>query len=159
MIRLAEKKDLDLIISILLEAKKRMYFNNIYQWLDNYPNIDVVKKNIENKVVYLIDEVATITLDVNKEEYLKPLEKYTTGNYLMIHRVAVKDNVIGKGYGYKLFNLAKDIARSKNKDSLVVDTHITNYIMQRLIDKNNFKYLGLVNIENSGQRIAFEYKV
>lgn len=159
MIRIAKDKDLDLVVNILLEAKNKMYENNIHQWPKHYPNKEIVIDNIKKGIVYILDDVATITLDPMPQGYFSDINNYIKDNYLTIHRVAVANSAIGKGYGYKMFELAKEVALNQKKDSIMVDTHIENFIMQRLIEKNNYKYIGLVAIKNSGQRLAFQYVI
>ena len=37
-----------------------------------------------------------------------------------------------------------------------MDTHEDNISMQRLLEKNNFKYCGIIYLEDGNKRIAFE---
>lgn len=41
-------------------------------------------------------------------------------------------------------------------DIIKVDTHEENISMQKLLKKNNFKYCGIIYLEDKSKRIAFE---
>ena len=40
--------------------------------------------------------------------------------------------------------------------SIKVDTHKDNISMQKLLRKNDFKYCGIIYLEDGSERIAFE---
>ena len=40
--------------------------------------------------------------------------------------------------------------------NLKIDTHRDNIVMQHLLDKNGFKYCGVVYLENGSERIAYQ---
>ena len=48
------------------------------------------------------------------------------------------------------------LAFEKNIRSIKIDTQKDNMSMQKLLIKNNFKYCGLIYLEDGSERVAFE---
>lgn len=151
MIRKASIKDLDLVLNIINSSKAIMKENNINQWYNNYPSKETISLNINNCII--IDDVACFSLECEKQAYLDSF--LIKSPYITIHRVSVKKEYSNKGYGSIIFKEAERIARSKNINKIVIDTSITNFIMQKLIDKNNYKYIGLTTVSDNTQRLVF----
>lgn len=51
---------------------------------------------------------------------------------------------------------AESLCRNRKIKSIKVDTHRDNLSMQALLKKNNFKYCGIIFLEDGAERIAFE---
>ena len=58
--------------------------------------------------------------------------------------------VNGNNPDYYEINLTED------ENSIKIDTHKDNISMQKLLEKNDFKYCGIIYLEDGSQRIAFE---
>src|SRR5690554_1987508 len=141
MIRLGIKTDLESILTIINDAKKRLKELNVNQWQDGYPNKEVIKKDLENKqlFVYLLNNeiVGTMSILDHEPTYDNIKGKWLNNNdYLAVHRIAIKDNYNGRGIGKKmllyLFN--------KYRKDLKIDTHPDNLPMQKMLKKLDFIY-------------------
>ena len=61
---------------------------------------------------------------------------------MVMHRVALKKEYCGQGYGKKLFDIFIERAKIEGYRSLRIDTHEGNAVMRRLIEKAGFIYCG-----------------
>ena len=56
-----------------------------------------------------------------------------------------------------MFFLAEQLCRKKAKQSIRIDTHRENQLMQHLCVKYGYEYCGVILLErNNAQRIAYE---
>lgn len=151
------------IYEIIKQAQEYMKKSGINQWQGNYPNEDTIKEDIEQGLNYVCsdgqDILATVAVLLDGEKaYDKIYEGkwLTEGKYAAIHRVAVDSNSKGRGLGSKMISYVEDICHKHNMKSIRVDTHKDNIPMQKMLNKNNFKYCGIIYLENGEERIAFE---
>jgi RimJ/RimL family protein N-acetyltransferase len=49
-----------------------------------------------------------------------------------------------------------DRARAMNRRSLRIDTHRGNVVMRRMLEKNGFRFCGVIYLENGDERVAYE---
>ncbi len=157
MIRLANNNDIDKIIEIYHQAKAFMDNNgNSTQWVNNYPQKELLYDDIKNKNLYVyIDEddiFAVFCYFVGEEPTYK---KIYDGNWLneneygVIHRIAV--NLYGKGIASKCIQWCFE--QCKN---LRIDTHPNNIPMQKTILKNGFTHCGTIKKEDGSIRLAYQ---
>lgn len=156
MIRLAESRDLPLILNIYEYARIFMAENgNPSQWGKNYPPEEIVLNDIKNKHLYVIEEeeVSGVfffkigedpTYNMIHEGHWLSDETYGT-----IHRIA--GNGKEKGILKKAVSYCEEII-----PHLRIDTHEDNKIMQRAIEKNGFTKCGTIFTEEGSPRIAYE---
>ncbi len=143
MIRLGKTSDIKAILEIIEEAKSRLRQLNVNQWQEGYPNEAIISKDINNKqlYVYLIDEKVVGTMTVLDHE---PTYDVILGNwlndkeYIVVHRIAIKDGFNGKGIGKSLINYAMN----HYKKDLKIDTHPANIPMQKMLKGLEFIYCG-----------------
>lgn len=157
MIRLAEEKDLPVILKIYERARCFMKENgNATQWGNNFPSRDLLYNDIEQQQLYVYEEDESIhgvfAFIIGEDPTYKNIEDGTwldNTPYGTIHRVASD----GKTKGL----LSKIIKYCEQKiKHLRIDTHANNKIMQHLITKNGFIKCGIIYIEDNSQRIAYE---
>ena len=150
----ATMEDYDQIMDILKDGSNQLAEQGIDQWQGDYPNADVVKKDIENGWAILAqsDDDQTVgyvaVVDGPDESYAKMKGKWIidTDKYVVLHRVAVHSKHTGHGYASKLFVSVLDYIKEHRTDieTIRIDTHIDNKIMQHLITKHGFKKVGEV---------------
>ena len=153
-LRKATMEDYDQIMSILKDGSNQLAEQGIDQWQGDYPNADVVKQDIENGWAILAqsDDDQTVgyvaVVDGPDESYAKMKGKWLidTDKYVVLHRVAVHSKHTGHGYASKLFVAVLDYIKEHRTDieTIRIDTHIDNKIMQHLITKHGFKKVGEV---------------
>lgn len=158
--RKAKFEDVENILEIINHAKEYMKENGLKQWGDDYPNKDIILKDIEREVGYtlIVDNLVRgyVVVDFIDDEVYRNIKGSwkTSGDYASIHRCAIHKNLRGRGYGSELFKFAEKLAREKNIISVRVDTAPENKTMRHLFDKNGYEYCGTVFI--SGEKVAYE---
>ncbi|MGI6623301.1 MAG: GNAT family N-acetyltransferase [Clostridiaceae bacterium] len=161
--RQAENKDIDRIFEIIKQAQEYLRQKGIDQWQDNYPNLDIIKNDIENKECYVLqindDIIATVVLSFKGEKsYNKIFEgKWILDKpYAVIHRIAVDNKYKGMRFSSVIMKHIENICLEKNIYSIRVDTHQDNESMVKMLNNNGFTYCGIIYLESGSRRIAFE---
>ena len=159
--RKAIKSDIPEIWGILQQAIKHRKEDGSKQWQSGYPNPEVIQNDIEKDAGYVILDGETIVgycaLLINDEPlYEKIVGKWlSNGDYIILHRVAISDDYLGKGLAKKLLEFVEDYARSKKVYSIKADTNIDNPAMIRIFEKMGYSFCGEVHFK-AGPRIAYE---
>lgn len=163
ILRNARKIDIDMIMKIINEGKDKLKRNNIDQWQNGYPNKEVILNDIENNESYVLEHngniIGTTALSFNGEKtYDKIYEGkwLSNGNYAVIHRIAVTKVEGLTSIGTEILKKSEEICLSKGIKNIKIDTHEHNKSMQGLLLKNNYKYCGIIYLEDGSKRIAFE---
>lgn len=161
--RRAVESDANSIMDIIGQAQYYFKEHGIDQWQNNYPNFDTVKNDINNKNAYVLLKdsivVGTAAIIFDGEKNYKSIYNgkwISNGEYAAIHRIAVDTSNKGLGLGSVILKNAEEICLGMDIHSIRVDTHKENIPMQRLLYKNGFKYCGIIYIEDSSERMAFE---
>lgn len=164
--RRTEIKDIDRALEIIEDAKFYFKENGIDQWQNGYPNREAIISDMEKGDSYVIEEdsqiIGTSAISFGNESNYDVIydgKWITDGKYGVVHRVAVDSNIKGKGLGSKVFKYAEELALKLGINSIRVDTHRENIPMQRLIEKNDFIYCGIILVEDGTERLAYEKKL
>lgn len=162
-IRRGKTEDMQSIIKIIRMSQEYFKSKNIPQWQGDYPNEDIINQDIENKSFYIVEDkgikafvAAVIGVEPTYEKIYDGSWITSEDSYITLHRVAVSTEEKGKGLGSEIFKFAEDLARENKLKSLRIDTHRKNESMIRLIEKNDFKYCGIVYMADGGERVAYE---
>ena len=131
MIRAGEISDIDAILNIAKSCALHMIQNNIYQWIERYPDRGSFINDAENQelYVYVINGkvVACISLCMHMDEVYLPVKwKTKNDDNLYIHRLAVHPDFQKKGVGKILMDFAEKYAREKKFASVRLDTFSVN---------------------------------
>jgi GNAT superfamily N-acetyltransferase len=159
--RKAEITDVSEIWIILQQAIKRRKNEGSDQWQDGYPNLEVVKNDIENNYGYVLTDAKIIigycAIIINDEpEYLNIEGKWLTDfDFFVVHRIAISESHIGKGLSKTIIENIEDLARNINIHSVKVDTNFDNIAMMKIFDKCGFTFCGIVHFRGSPRR-AYE---
>ena len=156
MIRKAEEKDIDSIISITKACAKAMIANEIYQWNEHYPNTSAFKNDIKRNELYVIEIEAVIigciVISTFMDSEYKPIQWLTpTHNAIYIHRLAVHPNIQGKGYAQKLMLFAEEFAIENNYSSIRLDTFSQNKRNQKFYELRGYKKLGDIHFPQQSE--------
>ena len=154
-IRLANTSDTNRIFEIYEYARAYMKAHgNPNQWGDNRPEKSLTKDDIKNQRCYVMEDDGHIfacfvfTIGFEKAYEAKFPSKVEYG---VIHRVASDGSKRG------IVELIVDFAKGK-VNFLRIDTHEDNKTMQRAIERQNFKRLGIIYLEDGSPRILYELK-
>ena len=153
-IRKAIPSDYNRIMEIYAIAREYMKNRgNPNQWRNYYPSKKLVKDDIENKACYVIERGGHICACFT---FMKGREKSyerdfsCCKDYGIIHRVASDGSERG---------IVREIINFTKKDGLLrIDTHEDNITMQRALENNGFKKLGIIYLHDGSRRILYELK-
>lgn len=161
--RSACKSDLDEIMDIIKVAQEHFKNHGIDQWQNNYPNHQVIEKDIENNSSYVLIEdekvVGTVMVSFDGEETYERIyegEWLSQGKYAVIHRMAVDFNRRGSGLASEFIAEIEKLCKDKGRNSVKVDTHRANIPMQKLLLKNGYKQCGIIYLKDKSERFGFE---
>ncbi|WP_373599174.1 GNAT family N-acetyltransferase [Paraclostridium bifermentans] len=156
------KSDVNNVMKIIKQAQDYFKSQGVDQWQNGYPNEETIENDIKNDESYVLEKdgeiVATTMLTFNGEPTYTSIQGKWLSNdkYATIHRVAVDNTHKGKGLSSQIIKYVEKNCLDKGIHSIKVDTHEDNTSMQRLLEKNDFKYCGVIYLEDDSKRIAFE---
>ena len=164
-IRLAEKEDLNQIMTIIDEAKKLLKEDGNPQWQNGTPNREMLAEDINLKRAYCLvanKEIAGVAVLLTSPDpnYTK-IEGAWANNkeqYATIHRIAINSKF--RGQHLSQFMMSNLISRGLmlGIHNFRIDTHAVNKRMQGLIKSLGFEYRGIVQVDQTenGDRNAYE---
>ena len=146
MIRKAIKHDLKKILEITNECAKKMISENIYQWNEFYPSIEVFEKDLDSESLYVIEYkkniIGCISISDYKDIEYENIAWKTEDHNIYIHRLAVLPEFQGMGYAQKMMSYAEDYARKKLYYSVRLDTFSKNLKNQKFYEQRGYIKLG-----------------
>lgn len=157
----ATMDQIDEIWAILSDAILRRKADGSNQWQDGYPNLSVVKSDIENGFGHVVTGdglvLAYCALIFNNEPAYADIEGQwlSDADFLVLHRVAVAKEHLGKGITKYILKSIEEIATGKQVFSIRADTNFDNAAMLALFEKNGYAYCGEVYFRGSPRK-AFE---
>lgn len=159
LVRKAAEQDIYAIIAIYEYARKFMIKSgNPTQWAPDYPNVSIIKKDMEAGNCYVCTEedkiAGTFAFIIGEEPTYKRIERgdwHFDMPYGTIHRLAGNGQV--RGVAKACFDFCK-----KKADYVRVDTHANNRPMRSAILKNGFSECGIIHVADGSERIAFDFQ-
>ena len=76
----------------------------------------------------------------------------------VIHRIAVAQKFKGQGLGKKTFLEIEKIVKNDGYDTIRIDTHHDNLVMQQVLNKHGFMKCGVIYLKNGNPRLAYHYE-
>lgn len=146
--RLAISEDLNEICEILKDVIKHK--NEGMNWTELYPNRDVLKIDIDNKHLYVLEDkeiLGVVVLNSIEDPNYKNIIWENNENYLVVHRIFTAYKTRGKGYGKILIEKSIELAIKTNLKSIRLDTFSKNISAQEFYKKQGFKYKGSINLQ------------
>lgn len=162
-IRKALSRDVRDVVSILRSAAVAMMQEGKCQWDESYPGECDVRADIQNGNGYVLEAdgetvgYAAVIFD-GEPAYASIDGVWLTDcdyGYVVVHRMAIRQDMLGNGYGKALLMAVEKMAKDKNIESFRIDTNYDNEVMLRLLTKMGFRYCGEIQYEK-GCRLAFE---
>lgn len=152
----ALRDDLPRMEEIYAMARKFMAENgNPSQWGSNHPPVEQLRKDIEEKRLYLVKDKDTVRgvfyFCVEEDPTYAEIfdgEWHASEHYGVIHRIA------SDGSG-GILKAAVDFAKAQ-VGYLRIDTHSDNTVMQRAVQKQGFRYCGIIYIADGTPRLAYD---
>ncbi|MGC4019804.1 MAG: GNAT family N-acetyltransferase [Muricomes sp.] len=156
-IRKATLADMNILLNLYENARQFMISHgNPTQWGTSYPSKTLLTQDIEGGNSYICEEQNEIAAAFFYKE--GPDEVYAeihSGQWLndlpygVVHRITSAGAVRGAAS----FCLDWSLKQCRN---LRIDTHRDNVVMQHLLDKNGFKYCGIVYMHDGSERMAYQ---
>lgn len=163
--RRATYDDLSGILTVIKDAQEYLRYQGIDQWQDGFPNETTILEDIRNHISFVYVEedqiIGYMALNLGVEvSYHKIYDgkfRCNTHSYLTIHRTAITQSHRGRGLSSKMFQLAQQIAVDNGMESIRIDTHRDNKLMQHLAMKHGFEYCGVILLQRSNsERFVYE---
>ena len=170
----SKERDIDNIMPLFDAARTTMAKLGIDQWQDGYPFKEDIQGDIQAGESYVVkygsDIIATFMLMERKEptyaniydgSWLTPTEN----RYATIHRITVspefrksKAHTGGKSVSAFIMDYVKQYVKNKNlTGGIKIDTHEGNIPMRKMLEKNDFKYCGIIYLKSGSKRVAYQY--
>lgn len=146
------------IINLYNKAILRLKSDGVDQWQNGYPNIDSLKKDMEQNesfvIVYNNVVIATCAISVQTEStYLNIDGSWLNDNkYVVIHRITSDKEF--SGCSELFLNYIK--ANYPDYNNIRIDTHIDNLVMQGWLKKHQFTYTGIIKLSDGSDRLAYQ---
>lgn len=161
--RKAIEIDIANIMPIIKHGQDFLREQGVNQWVNNYPNEETIRTDINNGYGYVVEKdsqiVGTVAISFDGEityEKIHEGEWLTDYDYCVIHRMAIHKDRRGSGISSFIMDNIDSICKQKDIKSIKVDTHRNNLPMQQYLKKNGFKYCGIIYLLNGDERFAFE---
>lgn len=156
-IRKTKPEELDVLLKMYEHARSFMASHgNPSQWGNAYPTPQLLLDDITEGNSYVCLEHDHIIATFYYKEGPDPIymriyegDWLNESHYGVVHRIT-SDGTI-KGAASFCLNWALEQC-----GNIRIDTHRDNIVMQHLLDKNEFKYCGVVYIEDGSERIAYQ---
>ena len=157
-IRKSTVEDIPAIQGIFVLARKFMAeTGNPNQWADGYPSGELLQEDVSSGDSYVVVEdnavAATFVLRGGNDPTYDVIYEGAWQNdmpYATIHRIASNGKVKG------ILHLAMEYALHIY-DSIRIDTHRDNRVMQSAIRKEGFAYCGIIRCWNGSERLAYQF--
>lgn len=165
MIALGSSKELDVILALTQACGNHMRKNGIDQWDENYPDLENLRRDIdqENLFVYRKDGVVIGIVVLNETqdpEYAEILWSTSDSDRnLVVHRLAVHPEHQGKGIARNLMDFSEDWARTQDYDAIRLDTYSQNPKNQKFYKNRGYTELGSVYLSYKKEHPYFCYEL
>jgi len=159
MIKVAELKDLPSIMKLVARVINQVAGTPESAWNINYPNQEIIANDIRSQALYVYQEKTIqgiITLTGDTEEYSMISWKYSSGPFLVLHRLCVDPQHQGTGIAKRLITFAEDMAKEKGCESLQLDIYPYNSKARNLYEQHGFIYAGTMSRPNRGKLLCYE---
>lgn len=158
IIRKAKHEDIPQMLNIFAIARRFMVeTGNPNQWAATYPSVQQLTDDINSGDSYICIEngnmVATFVLRGGNDptyDIIYNGEWKNNNPYATIHRIASNGEIKG------IFNKAMEYAL-QHYETIRIDTHSDNKVMQNAINKAGFQYCGIIHCWNGDERLAYQY--
>lgn len=160
--RKAKSGDIKHIWEIILQAKSQMFLLKSKQWDEYYPSVEDIRGDIKAQNGYVLclkkRIIAYGVIAFDGEPAYEEIDGKWRNSlpYVIVHRLAVTDDMKHQGIARLFMQQAEELSRSKGIYNFRIDTNYDNKYMLHLIASLGFKYSGKVLYRGNKERKAFE---
>jgi len=153
----SNEEELAEIMPLFTHARNFMiHSGNPDQWINGYPSKEQILKDITDNSSFVCrnDEgkiIATFCFRIGEDPTYHKITGcwFNNNSYGAIHRLASDGTV--KGIAFQCFDWC-----FKQINTIRVDTHADNKVMQHLFLKYGFEYCGIIYTHNGTERLAYQ---
>ena len=162
IIRKANKSDLGDIMLMYNSCVKGMIANSIDQWDETYPNSEIILSDLKARTYFVAEENGEIIGGINIDEkqdptYLTIDGKDKSNQFLVVHRLAVKEEFWQIGIGKKLMLFVEEVVGEEGYQSIRLDTYSGNPKAMEFYKKLGYTQLGHIHLkEGKNEYYCFE---
>lgn len=147
---LAQKEDLNTVMSIFTDATNEMNRNAIYQWDSIYPNINIIEEDIKKEQLYIgIYEGKIVSSYVLNQEcdkqYNNGAWRYPNSTYYVLHRLCVNPQFQNKRIGTLTMLHIENEVKKMGADTIRLDVFSLNPYAVKLYENLGYCKVGLAN--------------
>lgn len=149
------------IMEIIAQAKAQMRREGRTQWDENYPTEADIMADIRRSDGYVLVHENVIVaygavVFTGEPAYSALRGRWLSDSpYVVLHRLAVADEVKGKGIATMFMQKVENLASERGVRSFKVDTNYDNAPMLRVFSRLGFTFCGEISYEH-GTRQAYE---
>lgn len=145
----AKIDDKDNIMELISLCVNSMRAKEIFQWDEEYPNEEVVVKDIDEGNLYIMKDnnhiYGIITINEQQDEEYNTVDwKSKREGILVVHRLAVNPLNQSGGTGRSLMTFAENLVRQKHYNSIRLDTYSGNPIALSFYERLGYERVGHV---------------
>lgn len=156
-IRKSEASDIEAIVAIYHRARDFMAASgNREQWVNAYPQRELIQQDIQQGHSYVCcagEEVLAVFYFAIEAElnYANIYEGHWLNDeaYGVVHRIAAS----GRQKGMAAWCLAWCFQQISN---IRIDTHKANLPMQKVLQKLDYAYCGIIHLADGSERLAYQ---
>ncbi len=160
MIKKLSMDQLSDAFSIIESVIDKMNAEQIFQWDEQYPSREIIKKDISEGSAFGFfqsDELrGYIVLNEEYSPEYNSLEwKDKNGTALIVHRLSIKADCQGQGIAKQLMMFAEEYARNRGNSSIRLDAFLHNKAALSLYDNLGYTKVGTVTFRK-GEFYCYE---
>ena len=147
--RLAEKEEIDKLMTMYTDAIKEMNENGINQWDEIYPDRTILEDDIAKGQLYvgLFEDSIAAAYVLNQEcdeEYRNGLWNYPDATYAVIHRLCVNPIFQNQKLGRQTMLHIERELKKREIESIRLDAFTGNPFALKLYEKLGYLKVGIV---------------
>ncbi|MCI8512829.1 MAG: GNAT family N-acetyltransferase [Lachnospiraceae bacterium] len=160
-LELAKPDEVELCNQIIDEGRQFQREQGFIQWTKEYPNIDIIRKDVAADIGYVLIADGIIAgymcIDFSGEPAYADIEgKWSSEQrYAVVHRMAFGGKFRGIGLVDTDFSLIEKLCLDNDISYIRADTDFPNKRMQHILSKNGFTQCGITSFQGSG-KLAYD---
>lgn len=156
----ARMDDVELCGEIIDEGRRFQREQGFVQWTEQYPNLDVIRRDILSGTGYVFKadgEIAGyVSIDFSGEPAYDRIDGAWHADlpYAVIHRLAFRSKFQGTGLAGTAFAQIEQLCLEKNVPYIRLNTDFPNRRMQHILEKNHYVKCGVILFQ--GEKLAYD---
>lgn len=143
----AKTEDIEKVFSIFSAAIKHMEEQEIHQWDEIYPDLQIISEDISKNQMYIGKKdgnpaVCFVLSEECDEEYKNGNWQWPDARFCVIHRLCISPDFQNQGIAGETLNYIENLCKSQGYDSIRLDCFIENPYSRKLYDKAGYSVVG-----------------